>query len=95
MVKLLGLYVLLLCTSHLYSRPRSSWKQPSEYAAFCIVSAARDKCQTYCMGKGCNVKHNRLRGETVVVLSTGYPPQCVAYIPNDFSNAYTFVFVFS
>ena len=56
-----------------------SWKQPSEYAAFCIVSAARDKCQTYCMGKGCNDKHNRLRGETVVVLSTGYPPHCVAY----------------
>ena len=27
----------------------------------------------------CNVKHNRLRGETVVGLSTGYPPQCVAY----------------
>ena len=71
--------VLLLCTSHLYSRPRSSWKQPSEYAAFCIVSAAKDKCQTSCIDKRCNVKHNRLRGETVVVLSTGYPPQCVAY----------------
>ena len=27
----------------------------------------------------CNVKHNRLRGETVVCLSTGYSPQCVAY----------------
>ena len=74
-----SIFFLLLCTSHLYSRPRSSWKQPSEYATFCIVFAARDKCQTYCMGKRCNVKHNRLRGETVVVLSTGYPPQCVAY----------------
>ena len=27
----------------------------------------------------CNVKHNRLREKTVVGLSTGYPPQCVAY----------------
>ena len=78
-VILLGLYFLLLCTSHLYSRPRSSWKQPSENAAFCIVSAAWYKCQTYSIGKRCNVKHNRLRGETVVVLSTGYPPQGVAY----------------
>ena len=26
-----------------------------------------------------NVKYNRLRGETVVGLSKGYPPQCVAY----------------
>ena len=46
---------------------------------YCFCSQGQMPNVLYGQTLHCNVKHNRLRWETVVGLSTEYPPQCVAY----------------